>query len=446
MVILFVLRPSRIMGKVKKIEKRKTRLSSSSLFIKECKCSFHTVFSEVSGVSFIRLHKVTSKDYNKNSLKWLIKNGYLSERNKHFCNDCLKYAENKLNESNGTTNVENQEGLENSQSNSDSENETIGNSVAYVLKLLKENKLNETETIELRRALGQLLNKSVYEDCKSIQISKQYTLFGENLDTKQFLSQRPKPLISFITEVTSDSKKKFDYRKEYRIRLAIEQLYFVRHFVFIGPFSFAQGLVKWSFSGSKAAHALDGGTTSSGSITTMRNLSCQLATEPNACFANGDVDVFADNTQRTGKTSRVKENGTAPLSVATNVVFIQSNPPTEFQSISRLCPSIWEKPCIEGTDHQVSNLEETINRDIFTPYRQKCLEELIFTARSELKVEGESNYVYFITKSIKSNNELTVFCCKCSSEYNKSVKCSTVSGNNPINFVSRENLYGDIPN
>ena len=231
----------------------------------------------MSRVSFIRLQKVTSKDYNKNSLKWLIKNDYLSECNKYFCNGCLKYAENKLNESNdGTANVENQEGLENSQSNSDSENETIGNSVAYVLKLIKENKLNETETIELCRTLGQLLNKSVYEDCKSIQISKQYTSFGENLDTKQFLSQRPKPLISFITEVTSDSKKKFDYRKEYHICLDKEQLYFIRHFMFIGPFSFAQGLVKWSFSGSKAAHALDGGTTSSGSITTMKNLLCQL--------------------------------------------------------------------------------------------------------------------------------------------------------------------------
>ena len=320
------------MGKVKKIEKGKTRQLSSSLFTKECKCSFHGVFSEVSGVSFIPLHKVTSKDYNKNSLKWLIKNGYLSERNKYFCNGCLKYAENKLNESNGTVNVGNQKGLENSQSYSDSENETIGNSVAYVLKLIKENKLNETETIELCCALGQLLNKSVYKDCKSVQFSKQYTSFGENLDTKQL--QRPKPLISFITDVTSDSKKKFDYRKEYRICLAIEQLYFIRHFMFIGPFSFAQGLVKWSFSGSKAAHALDGGTTSCGCIATMKNLLCQLATEPNVCFANGDVHVFADNTQRTGKTSRVKENGTAPLSAATNVVFIQSNPPTEFQSIS----------------------------------------------------------------------------------------------------------------
>ena len=201
--------------------------------------------------------------------------------------------------------------------------------------------------------------------------------------------------------------------------------------MFIGSFSFAQGL--------------NGGTTSSDSITTMKNLLCQLATEPNVCSANGDVDVFADNTQRTGKTKRVKENGTAPLSVATNVVFIQSDPRTEFQSVLQLCPSIWEKPCNAGTDHQISNLEETINRDIFGPYRQKWLEELISTARSELKVEGKSNYVDFITKSIKSNNELTLFCCKCSSECNKSVKCCTVCGNNPTNFVSREN-YGDIPN
>ena len=144
------------MGKIKKFKKRKTRQSSSSLFTKECKCSFHSVFSEVSGVSFIGLHKVRSKDYKKSYLKWLIKNGYLSEHSKYFCNGCLKYAQKKLNENNGTVNVENQEGLENSQNSSDSENETIGNSVAYVLKLIKENKLNETETIELCRALGQL--------------------------------------------------------------------------------------------------------------------------------------------------------------------------------------------------------------------------------------------------------------------------------------------------
>ena len=133
-----------------------------------------------------------------------------------------------------------------------------------------------------------------------------------------------------------------------------------------------QELVKRLIFGIKAAHVLDSGTTSSGSITTMKNLSYQPASEPNACFANGDVYVFAENTRRAGKTRRAKGNGKTPLSVATNAVFIQSNPPTEFQSLSQLCPSIWGKPCNKGTDHQISNLEEAINKDILRPYRQKC--------------------------------------------------------------------------
>ena len=45
--------------------------------------------------------------------------------------------------------------------------------------------------------------------------------------------------------------------------------------------------------------------------------------------------------ETTGKTSRVKENNTDTISVARNLVFIQSDPPTEFQSISQLRPSIW---------------------------------------------------------------------------------------------------------
>ena len=82
---------------------------------------------------------------------------------------------------------------------------------------------------------------------------------------------------------------------------------------------------------------------------------------------------------------------------------------------------------------------------MFRSYSQKCLEKLIFTVSSELKVEGESNYIEFLTKSIKSNKELALFCCKCSSEYDKSVMCCTVCENNPSNFVSCGNLYGEIP-
>ena len=48
----------------------------------------------------------------------------------------------------------------------------------------------------------------------------------------------------------------------------------------------------------------------------------------NECFPENDVDIFTGNTQKKGKTTRVKEDGTTPVNVATNVVFLQSNPPT----------------------------------------------------------------------------------------------------------------------
>ena len=37
----------------------------------------------------------------------------------------------------------------------------------------------------------------------------------------------------------------------------------------------------------------------------------------------------------------MKEDGTTPPNVATNVVFIQSNPATNYQSLSHLSPRNW---------------------------------------------------------------------------------------------------------
>ena len=58
-------------------------------------------------------------------------------------------------------------------------------------------------------------------------------------------------------------------------------------------------------------------------------------------FKRGDVDAFADNWKTKGKRPCVKEDGTTPLNVATNVVFIQSNPTTNYQSLFPLYPKNW---------------------------------------------------------------------------------------------------------
>ena len=47
--------------------------------------------------------------------------------------------------------------------------------------------------------------------------------------------------------------------------------------------------------------------------------------QSNLCFTSVDMEVSADNTQRKGKTCRVREDDTTPIGIATNVVFIQNS-------------------------------------------------------------------------------------------------------------------------
>lgn len=120
---------------------------------------------------------------------------------------------------------------------------------------------------------------------------------------------------------------------------------------FIGPLSFSQGNVKWARTGSKSAHALDGASTASGSITSIKK--ANLTTELNKCF-EGDQDVFADNTQCIVRTTRVRTGGTTPVNVATNVVFIQSKPNSNIQSNENLKPEKWLQPITEEIVNKIN--------------------------------------------------------------------------------------------
>ena len=84
-----------------------------------------------------------------------------------------------------------------------------------------------------------------------------------------------------------------------QIAMTIEQILATRNAKSIGPLSFSQGLVKWSLSGSKTAHTVDRVSSASGSITTLRGvLKDNADNNRNFCFSSGNVDVFADNTQK----------------------------------------------------------------------------------------------------------------------------------------------------
>ena len=85
----------------------------------------------------------------------------------------------------------------------------------------------------------------------------------------------------------------------------------------------------------------------------------------NEYFPENDVDIVADNTQKKGKTTRVKEDGATSLNVATNV-FLQSNPSTNYQSDFSLSPRHWlnEK---NNFANDILVFENEIFKNIFSP-------------------------------------------------------------------------------
>ena len=164
------------------------------------------------------------------------------------------------------------------------------------------------------------------------------------------------------------TKLSMNPKKNFNLCFVIEQILSLRNLNYIGPYSFAQSVVTWSLTGSKTAHSLQGMTSSSGSITTLQNfLKCSSNETKNTCFLN-DCDIFADNTQRKGKSTRITENGTTPLGIVTNVVFIESNFKTDIMKNPEHSPMKWlSKDRIDIASLIVTKEDEL--SEIFNEYR-----------------------------------------------------------------------------
>ena len=127
----------------------------------------------------------------------------------------------------------------------------------------------------------------------------------------------------------------------------------------LGPFLSAKAQLNG------CSHTLDGASTASRSIATLQKFLNNSASEPNKCFPTGDVEVFADNTQHKGKTIHVRENGTTPIGIATNVVFIQANPDSILQLREDLSPEEWTgKNDNNSLIENINNYENGLNVEI----------------------------------------------------------------------------------
>ena len=242
---------------------------------------------------------------------------------------------------NKITKKQHDSGASSSSSCSNVAEEIISKPMQKTIKLIHDESISQFEREKLCEALGKSMNLDIYRDSMNLKHSYTNMEKTKEIDSRTYLMSFYRPLVRLLVGMADISLNSTTKKKMHALCLAVEQIYYTRNLTFIGTFSFSTSLVKWSLHGSKSSHALDGCSYPSGSVTTLRKFLQSSSQDENKCFGSVDVEVWADNTQRKGKTSRVWEDGTTPISIATNVVFIHPNPVTHIQKIYELSPRHW---------------------------------------------------------------------------------------------------------
>ena len=126
--------------------------------------------------------------------------------------------------------------------------------------------------------------------------------------------------------------------------------------------------------------------------------------------SSGDVDIFADNTKRKSKTTRVKENGTKPLGIATNVVFVHFNPPSCHSTTRKfITKKVWYDPS-RTYNMEIGIVEDHLNKNVFRPYRNQKQHDLIGKISKELRDGAGEDHIDLATRC---DDRLVCMNCQC---------------------------------
>ena len=87
--------------------------------------------------------------------------------------------------------------------------------------------------------------------------------------------------------------------------------------------------------------------------------------------------------QRKGKTILVRENGTTPIGIATNVVFIQAKPDSILQLREDLSPE-WSGENDSILIENINNYENSLNVEISHKYRYDSQQKILLNVNRSL--------------------------------------------------------------
>ena len=187
------------------------------------------------------------------------------------------------------------------------------------------------------------------------------------------IRSKPKSLVNFLCNATNINVLTLEEnpRKLYSLCILIEHIESLRNPKYVGRLSFSEGLVKWNFSGSKAAHTFELCSSTCGSITTLTTFFKDKAINKNVCNLTEDIEVFAGNTQKKDRTAHIKEDSMTPVGITTNVVILQSNYKSEIQQNEDFSPDKWLYTTTDNNETllKIQEIESQLSTNVFQPHR-----------------------------------------------------------------------------
>jgi hypothetical protein len=141
------------------------------------------------------------------------------------------------------------------------------------------------------------------------------------------------------------------------------------------------------------------------------------------------------------KTRRVREGGSTPMDVATNVILIQNEKPTNIQSKQDLKPSLWQ---LSSSDDILKLHNDIVNE--FQSYKRNVQKQLLEQVLSTSFFEEESMEIKDdMSYYMSGENRGKCVCVKCSEIYPNSVSKCLKCGYIPNTITNKTILYEGVP-
>ena len=151
----------------------------------------------------------------------------------------------------------------------------------------------------LELVASKFIEKEVAKDGNELRSLYKQPNYLANLDSKSFLLNRNKLLVSFICAVAQIDLKDQDNKTFlYSLATAVEMIYFLRNQNLILPHAFLMNLVQSFISGSKVVSVINGKASPAASYTSYKRWITERGDKPVIYPGNCDVITFFDNIGR----------------------------------------------------------------------------------------------------------------------------------------------------